>query len=372
MKMIASALVVTCVILLCGRLAGGQVTEQKSAPFDTYGAVNAEYASWRLDDFANELHNQPDAIGFLISYGPVGKGPGTADHVLDATRGYLVNTRGIDSNRIQIMNAGRFKDPADLMNELWIIPPGVSPPEPQRYNARLKEVSGKFAEVSGGYFGNDYGHCCGFDFGDPTPAAFTDLLREQPKSVGYIVAFYVGDAARGAWRPMAKRNAADMQYDGIEADRIKILFGGRLKRKKKNYSEVTLQYWILPADAPPPVREAKPGGAPKVSVRIGLYHQSELEYSWRERETFEGFADYLRADEQLRVCFLVRPEIPSGEMLAKLAEKWKSELRDKLGIKENRIFIIHAGANEYHGGTLEVWVVPPGASLPDPHAYVEE
>ena len=112
--------------------------------------------------------------------------------------------------------------------------------------------------------------------------------------------------------------------------------------------------------------------APKVSVQIGLYHQYELKYPGQERRIFEGFADVLRADEQLRVCFIVRPEIPSGEMLAKLVEKWKSELRDKLGIKENRIFIIHAGANEHHGGTLEVWVVPPGASLPDPHAYVEE
>lgn len=256
--MIASALVVACVILLCGRLAGGQVTEQKWPPFDTYGAINVEDALARLDNFATQLHQQPDAIGFIIAYGPVGKSPGTAHDVLNASRSYLVNNRGIDSNRIQIMNAGRFKDPADLMYELWIIPPGVSPPEPKRYDTKLKEVSGKFAEVDSWDDGKEGPTCCEIEFGDTTVAAFTDLLREQPKSVGYIVAFNVGrDAARGAWRRAAKRNAAEMQDDGIEAGRIKILFGGRLKQKENHHGAVKLQLWILPADAPPPVREAK-------------------------------------------------------------------------------------------------------------------
>lgn len=383
MKLISSAFVVLCAILLCGRLAGGQVAEQKPAPFDTYGAINSEDASARLDNFAIQLQNQHDATGFIVSYGPAGKSPGTADYVLNVTRDYLVNSRGIESNRIQIINGGRFKDPADLFNELWIVPVGASPPEPKRYNAKLKDISGKFAEVRG-WDGSGADECvCGPPFGDTTLAAFTDVLREQPKSVGYIVAFNVGDPAPGTWRRVAKRNAADMQDDGIEASRIKIIYGGRLKRKEDEYGDAKLQYWILPADSPPPVKKAKPERAPKESVQMGSYSNYELKYPKDERRIFEGLADVLRADGQLRVCLIVRPEIPSGEKFelpeeppdideAKLVEKWKSELQDKLGIKENRIFIIHAGADEYKGGTVEVWVVPLGASLPDPYASDEE
>src|SRR5205814_4498600 len=156
--------------------------------------------------------------------------------------------------------------------------------------------------------------------------------------------------------------------NGIEADRIKSIYGGPVKEKQDDsIQEVKRQYWTLPADAAPPVKEAKPERTPKEAVQIGSYSQYELKYTQEERQICEGFADVLRADEQLRVCFIVRPEIPDGEKYflpdeppdidqAKLVEKWKSELETKLSINEGRIVIIHAGATEFQGGTLEVWV----------------
>jgi hypothetical protein len=90
----------------------------------------------------------------------------------------------------------------------------------------------------------------------------------------------------------------------------------------------------------------------------------------------------LRADEKLSLCLIVHPEIPSGEDYkspndspdidqAKLVAKWKNELQEKYSIKDSRIIVIIAGADEL-SGRIEVWAVPPGAALPDPHAVEAE
>jgi len=52
----------------------------------------------------------------------------------------------------------------------------------------------------------------------------------------------------------------------------------------------------------------------------------------------------------------------------KLVEMWKSELKDKSGIKEHRIFVINVGPGENEMAAIEVWFVPIGAGLPDPTA----
>ena len=48
-------------------------------------------------------------------------------------------------------------------------------------------------------------------------------------------------------------------------------------------------------------------------------------------------------------------------------QKWKKDLQEKLGIDENRIIILKAGAQDIDLTVVDVWVVPIGAPLPDPH-----
>jgi hypothetical protein len=55
-----------------------------------------------------------------------------------------------------------------------------------------------------------------------------------------------------------------------------------------------------------------------------------------------------------------------------LVEKWRSELKEKFGIKENRIIVIPAAADESNEGTVDVWVVPHGVALPDPYASLND
>ncbi|MDQ6651176.1 MAG: hypothetical protein M3Y84_00355 [Acidobacteriota bacterium] len=382
MNRLFSLLIITCVFWVSSYLAVAQGVEHKPTAFDSYGAIGSDDASARLDNFAIELQNRPDMIGFVISYGPQGEGSGTGDYLLRVTKDYFINTRGLEPDRIQTIYAGRYKDPREIFTQLWLVPVGASPPEPPHYKTKPKAISGKFSEGDG-WDGSGVDECgCGPSFGNVTLAAFGDVLREQRKDIGYIVASNVVVATPGAWRRVAKRDAAELQEDGIQADRIKIIYGGTLKAKGDEYAQVKLEFWILPADAPPPVKEAKPERTPKEAVQLGSYSQYSLKYPKDERLVFEGFADVLRADEQLSVCIIVRSELPSVEEYvsadepdvdqSKLVETWKSELQEKFGIKDSRIFIIQAGAREFNGGTIEVWIVPPGASLPDPYESTED
>jgi hypothetical protein len=382
MKRFACILFICCLFAVSNSLTFGQASDGRQQKFDAFGDISADDASARLDNFAIQLEYQPSATGAIVSYGPQGEGSGTGKFLLRVIKDYLTNSRGVDETRIQTIYAGRYQKPAEIQVELWVISAGSPVPEPRRYNSKPKTVIGRFLETYDSDSSGD-GCACGPSFGNTPLAAFADTLREQPKTVAYIVAFNLFKATPGAWRRVAKRLAADLREDGIEADRIKIVFAGTLKPKDDEYGEAKVQYWILPNDAPPPIKEAKPERTPKEAVQIGSYYQFELKSTRDERRIFQGFADVVRADPQLRLCFIVRDELPSGQEhivpgelpdidQAKLVERWRSELQEKLGIKENRIFILRPGAEELKGAQVEVWVVPLGASLPDPYASSEE
>ena len=377
-KHLASSVVLLSCIFLLGVAVAAQVASPRPKSFDSYGAINSEDALARLDNFAVELQKRPDSVGYIVSHGPEGEGSGTGKHLLRISRDYLVNSRGIEPNQVETVYAGRYKNPVDVFTQLWIVPFGSIPPEPRRYSNKLKAVTGKFADGEG--WDGEQDGLSGPYFGNVTVAALAERLRNQPNSVAYIVAFTHRDATPGTWRRVAKMAATDLQAHGIQTDRIKILFGGTTKPEGDDYPErAKLQYWILAANAPPPLKGGRRERAPKAAVQIGAYTQLKLKDPDNERLIFAGFADVLRADEQLRLCIIIRAELPTGESdllpdeppnvdQNKLVEKWKTELQEKFGVKEARIFILQAGAQENIPATVDVWIVPPGAALPDPHA----
>lgn len=100
--------------------------------FDEFPSKAFDDDKARLDSFAIELQNNPDAQGYIIMY----QGTDAASmrtkkvEVLSKkTLDYLVNARGIDPRRIVITNWGTK---AETYYELWIIPPGAQPPVPQQ------------------------------------------------------------------------------------------------------------------------------------------------------------------------------------------------------------------------------------------------
>src|SRR5215207_904775 len=100
---------------------------------DEFGNVRGCDHSARLDNFAIELENAPDAVGYLIVYGAEGKASGTADFRLRLAKSYLVNARGINEERVVTVYGGPYRDKAESFSELWVVPPGAEAPKPSKY-----------------------------------------------------------------------------------------------------------------------------------------------------------------------------------------------------------------------------------------------
>jgi hypothetical protein len=118
------------------RISVPTVVENKPPPpgprkFDEFESKSFDDDKARLDAFAIELQNNPDAQGYIIMYqgtDRISLRTKKVDFLSKKTLDYLVQSRGIDPRRIQIVNWGnRLKTTYDL----WIIPPGAQPPVPQ-------------------------------------------------------------------------------------------------------------------------------------------------------------------------------------------------------------------------------------------------
>jgi hypothetical protein len=106
----------------CGRTASCS-TPVKAKPalprkFDEYGNIRFNDEKARLDNYAIQLQNEPSARGAIVGYGSCGtEGVTRANRAKD----YLVNTRGIDSGRIDVIDGGCRPE---LLVQLWIVPQG--------------------------------------------------------------------------------------------------------------------------------------------------------------------------------------------------------------------------------------------------------
>ena len=97
--------------------------------FDEFPDISRNDEKARLDNFAVGLQNDPTATAYVIVY--PGRRGRTGDVQKHTTRivDYLVNSRGIDAQRIVTL-VGPMRD--DLRVELWITPQGARPPAPTR------------------------------------------------------------------------------------------------------------------------------------------------------------------------------------------------------------------------------------------------
>ena len=231
MRTLLIVLIFSGLLFFSSDKVAAQETDRPARLFDSYGGVTSEDASARLDNFAIALISDPDMKGYLICYGPEGVGSGTAGFVIQSQVNYLVQTRGIDPQRIISTNGGRYSEPSQIQTELWLIPNGSLPPQPKVYNGELKKFAGKFAEYKSWEYTGVGDECgCGPYLGNVSFAALSDLLHHQDDFVAYLVAYTSGSSLPGMWRRIARRDAADLQSRGIQEDRIKIIFGGVTKK----------------------------------------------------------------------------------------------------------------------------------------------
>jgi hypothetical protein len=97
--------------------------------FDEYGNIRFNDEKARLDNFAIQLQNEPTAQGYIVAYGSCDTEGMTRGN---RAKDYLVNTRGIDSGRIVVVDGGCMPE---LKVELWIVPSGATAPAPETAGA---------------------------------------------------------------------------------------------------------------------------------------------------------------------------------------------------------------------------------------------
>ena len=110
--------------------------------FDEYEDICSGDEKARLDSLTNALRDNPEFQVYVIFYGgrcysscgydyprrrPLRPRKGEAEARASRIEPYLVNTRGVDPERIIVINGGHRES---WTAELWIVPKGVKPPAP--------------------------------------------------------------------------------------------------------------------------------------------------------------------------------------------------------------------------------------------------
>jgi hypothetical protein len=95
---------------------------------DEFGEIARDDEKARLDNFAIELQNNPGAQGYIIAYGGRRSKYGDGKRRSERARDYLVRTRGIDASRVIAVDGGFHESGS---TELWLVPPGATPPRPR-------------------------------------------------------------------------------------------------------------------------------------------------------------------------------------------------------------------------------------------------
>ena len=95
--------------------------------FDEFPAIAYNDEKARLDNYAIELQNDPTATAYVIVYPGQRGRPGEVQKQTTRLVDYLVNSRGINAQRIVTL-VGPSRD--ELTIELWLCPQGAAPPAP--------------------------------------------------------------------------------------------------------------------------------------------------------------------------------------------------------------------------------------------------
>jgi hypothetical protein len=114
--------------------------QQTRGIFDHFGDTCCNDEKARLDNFVNQLRNEPNATGFIIFYGGRRYRPfcsskrtvlprrGEAQARASRLKPYILDGwPGFDGKRIVVIDGG-YRESWEA--ELWIVPPGEQPPNP--------------------------------------------------------------------------------------------------------------------------------------------------------------------------------------------------------------------------------------------------
>ena len=96
--------------------------------FDEYGNIPFRDEKARLDNFAIQLQNEPNAVGYIIGYGTCSAEGRTR---ANRARDYVLQLAQVASERVVVVDGGCA---SDLLTTVWILPRG-STPQPETFRA---------------------------------------------------------------------------------------------------------------------------------------------------------------------------------------------------------------------------------------------
>lgn len=272
---------VVCLIVLFGHSALSQSDATKAVKFDEFGDIQYSDLIARLDNFAVELQNRPDARGFIMVYRSRRDLSGLNRRLANRMLNYLTYTRGLSGDRIVTIDGG---ETSCLSQELWIAPPGTAP------TARADAYSRDYVDIESTRKFDEYLYPRGGDNreeyevayidGGNSLEAFAEALRKEPRAKAYIIVYpqyYIQRWNEDLWnegvsiktvsrkrvhldsRAIALQVMREVKSDlvhkhHIAAHRVKVVNGGY---RKLRYVEL----WIVPRGEHAPI--ATPNAFPK-------------------------------------------------------------------------------------------------------------
>lgn len=243
-----------------GRPVVTQAGNQSALLIEEYGDINYEDEIARLDNFAIELQNEPNAKAYIIIYRSRRDPPGLNHRHGFMMKHYLVDIRGINPERIVIVEGGAR---SCMSVELWHLPAGAaSPPLKGTYNSHT-DITATFKYDEHDYLlpidpilYDEY-NSEGKGVAPELLGGFAAALKKRPDARAFVIAYeqYCREVCspdtlldrRGTAEKMLRHEKEILtgRY-GIESSRIVTVKGGYRRYRK-------IELWIVPKGADKPV-----------------------------------------------------------------------------------------------------------------------
>lgn len=268
--LVASTLL--CVLLLALSDASAQTKTDGARKFDEFGDALITDIKARADNFAIALQNDPAAKGFIIVYRSRRDVPGISYRYAHRIQEYLVNSRGIEKDRVVAIDGGE----ADcLSQEFWIVPPGTTlTPRNDAYQRNFTDIDSaeKFDEFTWG--GDDLAPGIWSD----ELEAYATALRAQPGARAYVIAYEGYYVQRTYERDGKRRRYSQLDRDPPGTARKVLRQAQRLLVREYHFSPSrirltnggyrrwgSLELWIVPRGehAPIPTPNSYPPRRPR-------------------------------------------------------------------------------------------------------------
>lgn len=238
-----------------------QTDNKMARKFDEFGDIVISDLKARLDSFAVQLQNEPLSKGFILVYRLRRDLPGLSYRYAHRMEDYLVNTRGIEKERVVAIDGGEADS---FAQELWIVPPGTAPiPRSDAYQKQVVDIDSvrKFDELR--WEGEDASpgvHAGGLE-------AYAVALRAEPHALAYVIVYPTYYIQRDSYADNGKRQRHWQTYRDppgtarkilteargllmkefhIASTRIRLIDGGYRKRGG-------VELWIVPQGEHPPI-----------------------------------------------------------------------------------------------------------------------